>query len=234
LGEVRTKRASQRTRTVSEDWLAWIPNEMGQLFDATRKDLETYNFILSMTIDEALHLCKVGHFDSAKDRVVVFGGLFDRLAVRVTHVVRTIRQHGAHFGTLPNVEPLSPLNFRGATAQKVSRTSGLLAKVVFRQRSRFFHKLYSLEEIAGALQQEMLAVISDASEEASQFQDQTWQLLEVLGYDLTTCMGEATIILKSFFCALPGEELEIFREKLVKVDPSLSSFGPGRIQSYES
>jgi hypothetical protein len=234
LGELRAKRAGQRARTVSEDWVAWIPNEMGELFDATRDELETSNLILSITIDEALYLCKGGHFDSAKDRVVVFAGLFDRLAVRVTHVIGTIKQHGTHFGTLPNVDPLSPFNFRGQHAQKVSRTNNLLAKVVFRQTSRFFHKLYSLDEIVGELQKEMRAVISNVSDVASEFQDQTWQLLEVLGYDLATCMGETTIILKSFFCALPHEELETFREKLVQHDPSLFGFDPGPSRTFES
>ena len=234
MGETRSKRAVHRTRTVSEDWLAWIPNEMGQLFDATRKDLETSNFILSMTIDEALDLCKGREFESAKDRVIVFVGLFERLVARVAHVIRTIKQHGSHFGTLPNVEPLAASNFRGATAQKVSRTNSLLAKVVFGQRSRFFHKLYSIDEIVGKLHEEMEALVAEVPEESPELQIQTWELLEVLSYDLTTCMGEATIILKSFFCALPPEELAAFREKLAMESPSFFDDKPGRDESFES
>lgn len=234
MGETRAKRAGQRTRSVTEDWLAWIPHDMGQLFDATRKELETSNFIVSVTIDEALQLSKDGRPDTANDRVVVFAGLFDRLAVRVLHVIRTIREHAAHFGTLPNVEPLSSANFRGATAQKVSRTNSVLAKVVFGQRSRFFHKLYSIDEIVGGLQKEMHAVVADVSSEDLNFQGQTWQLLEVLGYDICSCMGETTILLKSFFCALPAEELGAFREKLVGRDPSLFESDRGAIQGFES
>jgi hypothetical protein len=220
LGESR-KRAVQRTRTVGEDWLAWIPNEMGQLFEAARKELETSNYILSMTIDDALQLCKEGRRDTACDRILVFTGLFDRLAARVGHVIRTIREHGEHFGTLPNVEPLSAANFRGATAQKVSRTDSLLGKVVFGQRSRFFHKLYAIDEIVGESQKEMRALVAGAEQEDASLLDQTWQLLEVLGYDMATCMEETTILLKSFFCALPPEELGAFRERLAGSDPSL-------------
>src|ERR1700674_4119508 len=87
LGETRAKRAIQRTRTVLEDWVAWIPNEMDQLFDATRGELESSNSILNITLDEALSLCKSGKFDSARDRTSIFAGLFDRLAVRVSCVV---------------------------------------------------------------------------------------------------------------------------------------------------
>ena len=231
---MRAKRAGQRSRSVREDWFAWIPNEMDQLFDATRTELETSDFILSISLDEALALCKGGQFDSAKERASVIVGLFDRLAVRICHVIGTIKDHGAHFGTLPNVKPLSPSNFRGVSAQRVSLMNSLLAKVVFRERTRFFHKIYSLGEIIEDSQREAHAIVSGISEGASEFSDRAWQQLEVLGYDLNTCMGEATVILKSFFCALPPEELETFREKLVKLIPACPVASTGQIPSFGS
>jgi hypothetical protein len=234
LGETRAKRAGQRSRTVREDWFAWIPNEMDQLFDATRHELESSNFILSISLDEALSLCNGGQFDSAKERAIVIVGLFDRLAVRIGHVIGTIKDHGSHFGTLPNVTPLSPSNFRGTTAQRVSLMNNLLAKVVFRERTRFFHKLASLGEIIEDLQKEARAIVEDMSEGASQFPDRAWQLLEVLGYDLNTCMGETTVVLKSFFCVLPPEELETFRAKLVNLVPSQLPVDPGQVRSFDS
>ncbi len=228
----RAKRAGQRSRTVREDWSAWIPNEMDQLFDATRHELESSNFILSISLDEALSLCKGGQFDSAKERVTVIAGLFDRLAIRVGHVIRTIKDHGVHFGTLPNVKPLSPSNFRGTAAQRVAIMNNLLARVVFRERTRFFHKLQSLGEIIEDLQKEARAILAGIADGASQFPDRAFQLLEVLGYDLNTCMGETTIILKSFFCALPPEELETFRQKLVNLVPSHPPADPGHLPSF--
>jgi len=207
---------------------------MDQLFDATRHELESSNFILSITLDDALSLCKGGQFDSARERAIVIVGLFDRLAVRVGHVIRAIKDHGSHFGTLPNVKPLSTSNFRGATAQRVSFMNNLLAKVVFQERSRFFHKLYSLGEIVENLQKEAREIITEIYEGASEFPDRSWQLLEVLGYDLNTCMGETTVILKSFFCALPPEELETFRQKLVDLVPSHLPIDPGQIQSFNN
>jgi len=234
LGVTRAKRAGQRSRTVHEDWFAWIPNEMDQLFDATRNDLESSDFILSVTLDEALALCKGGQFDSAKERANVIAGLYDRLAIRIGHVIRVIRDHGSHFGTLPNVKPLSPSNFRGATAQRVSMMNNLLAKVLFRERTRFFHKLSSLGEIIEDSQKEVRAIVNGISEGASKFPDRAWQQLEVLGYDLNTCMGETTVILKSFFCALPPEELETFREKLVNMTQARPPADPGHRPSVGS
>jgi hypothetical protein len=206
---------------------------MDQLFDATRRELESSNDILNISLDEALSLCKEGQFDSAKERATVIAGLFDRLAVRVCHVVRTIKDHGVHFGTLPNVQPLSPSNFRGATAQRISFMNSLLSKVLFRERTRFFHKLQSIGEIVEDLQKEARTILVGISEGASRFPDRTWRLLEVLGYDLNTCMGETTILLKSFFCALPPEELDAFRGKLVNLALSFSDADPGQTQSLD-
>jgi len=231
---MRAKRAGQRSRTVHEDWFAWIPDEMDQLFDATRNEMETSNFILSISLDDALSLCKGGQFDSAKQRGIIIRGLFDRLAARVLHVIRTIRDHGSHFGTLPNVKPLSPSNFRGATAQRVSFMNNLLAKVLFGERTRFFHKLDSLGEITEDLQKEAHAILGGISEGMSEFPERAWRLLEVLGYDLNTCMGETTVILKSFFCALPPEELEAFRTKLVSPAPSYPQNDPGECEPLDS
>ncbi len=207
---------------------------MDQLFDATRGELESSNSILNITLDEALSLCKGGRFDSAKERATVFAGLFDRLAVRVSHVIRVIREHGVHFGTVPNVRPLSSSNFRGDMAQRVAFMDSVLAKVVFRQRTRFFHKLYALAEIVEELQKQVHVIVSDISEGVSRFPHQAWEKLEVLDYDLNTCMGEATVVLKSFFCALPAEELPAFREKLLGPAPAFFTAELGKTQSFRN
>src|ERR1019366_10764781 len=111
MGVQGAKRAGQRSRTVYEDWLAWLPQEMDQLFDSTRNELESSNLILSIALDEALALCEQEHYVYAKERAVVFVELFDRLAGRLGVVVRAIKTHGSHFGVLPSVTSLSASNF---------------------------------------------------------------------------------------------------------------------------
>jgi hypothetical protein len=228
MGDIRAKRACQRSRTVREDWIAWLPAEMDQLFGATRNELECSNGILSVALGEALALCEREQFTIAKERVSAFAGLFDRLAIRLRLVIRTIEEHGSHFGTLPNVAALDAENFRGATAQKISCMDSLLAKVVFRGRTRFFHKLHALKEIIEELQKETRAIVENVCEGAPAFPDRAWRELEVLGYDLNTCMSETTVVLKSFFCALPAEELETFRQKLVMQVPAILAVSPRR------
>jgi hypothetical protein len=221
MGELRAKRASQRTRTVREDWFAWLPDEMDELFGATRTELESTNGILSVVLDEGLALCDREQYTVARERVTAFADLFDRQAVRLRLVIRTIEEHGSHFGTLPNVTPLTSENFRGTTAQRISFMDNLLAKVVFRGRTRFFHKLHALKEIIEELQKETHIIVGDVAGGVPVFPNRAWRELEVLGYDLNTCMGETTVLLKSFFCALPAEELEAFRLKLVMQVPAI-------------
>jgi hypothetical protein len=192
---------------------------MGELFDGTRSELECSNAILSVTLHEGLALCEQGHYDLAADQAAVFGDLFDRVAERLRVVIRAVADYGSHFPTLPNVMPLSAANFRGSTSQRTSMMSGLLAKVVFRTRTRFFHKLQSLLDIVEDLQQQAHEIIDAAFEPGGSSRGRAWRQLEVLGYDLNTCTSETTVILKSFFCSLPGEELESFRQRLLADTP---------------
>ena len=211
-----------------EDWSAWLPAEMDQLFGATRTELENSNVILSVALDEAIALSEREQFALSKERAVAFTELFDRLAMRLLLVIRTIEQHGSHFGTLPNVTALAAANFRGATAQRISFKDSFLARILFGGRSRFFHKLQALGEIIEELQDETRSIVQDVSDGAPVFPERVWRELEVLGYDLNTCMGETTVVLKSFFCALPVEELEAFRLKLIMQVPDLLNVSPRR------
>jgi hypothetical protein len=199
---------------------------MDQLFGDTRTELENSNVILSVALDEAIALNEREQFTLARERALAFTELFDRLAIRLRLVIRTIEDHGVHFGTLPNVTALDSTNFRGTTAQKISFKDSFLARILFGARSRFFHKLQALGEIIEELQTEARVIVQDASNGAPVFPDRVWRELEVLGYDLNTCMGEATVLLKSFFCALPVEELEAFRLKLVMQVPDLLKCKP--------
>jgi len=226
VGPLGSKRASQRFRTVREDWSAWLPAEMDQLFGATRSELENSNVILSVALDEAIALSEQEQFAIAKERAVAFTELFDRLAIRLWLVIRTIEVHGSHFGTLPNVTALNVSNFRGVTTQRISSKNNFLAKILFGGRSRFFHKLQALREIIEELQDETHAIVRDVSDGVPQFPERVWRELEVLGYDLNTCLGETTVVLKSFFCALPVEELAAFRLTLETQVPDLLKCKP--------
>ena len=214
MGNSRAKLWLQRARTVREDWLAWLPVEQDRLFEATIAQLEASYSMLSVTLNEAFSLREKGTLVHAREQAGVCADLVDRLAGYLLGTLHALEDHGRHFGTLPNVAALKPDFFRGQTAQHIARRSSLLHRVLFSSRSRFFFKLRALLEMVEHLRQQFRNAAEELAEGASIHPGADWLQLDLLHYDLNTCLRETIVVLKSFLCALPGEEVQPFRQKL--------------------
>ena len=222
MDDVIANRGLRHTASVQEDWVAWLPEEKDRLFDATLNELEISYGILSVTLDDAFNLCGLGKLAPAREQARMFAELFDRLAGRLRGILRSLYEHSREFGTFPNTAPLRPRFFRSERAQQVARSNNLLALVRFRKRTRFFRKLGALEEIVAGLQREARETARDIAEGVAVSWQKHWTRLEVLDYDLNTSLRETTIVLKSFFCVLPIEELPAFRHRVVSLSPKPS------------
>ncbi len=222
LEDALANRGLRRTASVQEDWLAWLPEEKEGLFDAALGELEVSYSILSVTLNDAFNLCREGKLAPAREQARMFGELFDRLAGRLRGILRSLYEHSRQFGTFPNTAPLRPRFFRSERAQQVARANNLLSVVRFRARTRFFRKLGALEEIVAGLQREARETARDIAEGIAVSWRKQWIRLEVLDYDLNTSLRETTIVLKSFFCVLPSEELPAFRQRVVSLTPKPS------------
>ncbi len=214
-----------RTRTVKEDWLASLPSEPGRLYGAALDDLEDSYVIQSVTLNQAFVLCAEKRYETARQCALTFAQIFDRLAERLQGALLAMDEHGRHFGTLPNVHPLDPANFRGPAIQQVARLDNLLGRNLFKARSRFFHKLSALGDALTEVRRQSCQFAGELAGGDVSSLAAICRSLEILDYDLNTCLQETVVVLKSFFCALPGKELEFFREKLLKRMPSLSTLG---------
>lgn len=214
-----------RTRTVKEDWLARLPGDPGRLYGAAFDALEDSYFIQSVTLNQTFVLCAEKRYETARQCALTFAQMFDRLAERLQGALLAMEEHGRHFGTLPNVHPLDPANFRGPAIQQVARLDNLLGRSLFKARSRFFHKLSALEDALTEVRRQSCQLAGELAGSDERSLEDSCRLLEVLDYDLNTCLQETVVVLKSFFCALPGKELALFREKLLKRLPSLSALG---------
>ena len=210
----RFQNASQRSRTVRKDWFAQLPEEMQELFNATRSELERCDVMLSVMLDEALALCAQSAFDKAEEHAELFAGLFDLLVRRLLFVIDALEEHIQHSNIAPNVISVDPASFRSSIAQRLALINSLLVRVVFRARPRFTHKLNVLRDIIEELQLETRERTVNIGSGATDSSVKRWHQLEVLAYDLSICLGETTIVLKSCFCALPESEFETFRLRL--------------------
>ena len=214
MGSWLAKFWPERARSVREDWLAWLPAEKNRLFDGTVNQLEVSYWMLSVTLNEALTLRGQDQLAHAQVQAGVSADLFDRLAAGLLAALGALEDHGRHFGTLPNVAALHPEFFRGETAQYIARKSSLLQRVLFASRSKFFHKLRALADIVEELQQQFRDVAEEIADWVAARPGASWETLDVLHYDLNTCLREVTVMLKSFLCALPNEEVPHFQKKL--------------------
>ena len=72
--------------------------------------------------------------------------------------------------------------------------------------------------------QKLTAEYNDAAQDIAAASSVTpgdsWEKLECLQYDFTTCLREAEVLVKSFLRALPGEQLAAFATELDAVPAS--------------
>ncbi len=211
---LRAIRSLSTARSVRKDWQALLPAEKDRLFYAVVGELESSYTMLSITLNEAFCLRDQGTLIHAREHVGVSAELFRRLAMSLLTVLRALKEHGRHFGTLPSVAPLNPRFFRGETALSIARKNSLMSKVLFPIRAKFFHKLHDLAETIEELDGEFRDASDEIAEGSSVHPLAHWQALDILHYDLNTCLRETTVLLKSFLCALPNEEVQPFGQKL--------------------
>lgn len=217
-----------QTVSVRDDWFAWLPNEKDGLFQSAISELECAYGMLSVTLDDAFALRSRAALGPARQEAGFCSELFGRLSRRMTAILRVLYDHSRHFGTLPNVAPLDPANFRGPEAQRSARLNVMLSLVLFSHRSRFFHKVHALIETVDELAELFREASSELAEGSSVNPRFHWEALDSLHYDLNTCLRETFVVLKSFLCVLPEEEIKPFGQRLKALAPVSRESRPRR------
>jgi len=202
---------------VHEDWLAWLPEAKDHLYAFTNQELDVSYATLSVTLDDAFTLCQHGLFHPARDQAANFEDLFDRLACGLRGVLRALYEHGRQFGTLPNFAPLRSDYFRSERARQIARSNNSFSFLILRSRKRFFRKLGAVEQIVADLHKQCRHLTQEIAQTTALHVHKEWRRLEILHYDLNTCLCETKVMLKSFFCVLPCDEVTEFRKQLLMV-----------------
>ncbi len=223
MGQASRKVRPTGVGTVKRDWIASLPEGSDRLYGAALDELEASYTIQSVTLNEAFVSWAAGREINAREYATIFACLLDRLAVNLQGVLSAMEEHGRHNGTLPIVEPLAAENFRGVIPQRIARADHLLASILFHGRTRFFHKLHALTEALDGIQKESGVAAVALAELGVATLERECRALEVLDYDLNTCLRETVIVLKSFFCVLTSDEVGPFREKLILRMPALKA-----------
>jgi hypothetical protein len=199
----------RRYDSVQQDWRAFLPEAKSGFFYALASELENAYLMLSVTLDEAIELRRGGQIVKALQAAEVTPELCDLLVLRLSSVLRSMRQQVRHFGVVPNLAPLEASNFRTERAQRTARFSSLMSHVLLSERSQFVQKVSALENIVEELGDAFVEAVRHTAPRDSADPAASWLALDACHFDLNTCLREALVLVKSFLIVLPEEQLDM-------------------------
>jgi hypothetical protein len=163
--------------------------------------------MMSVALDDSLSLRSRGELVCARQQVAVATSLLEALAASLTSFCRTLQYRGKSIAGLPAVKPLNPNFFRGNTAQSAASWNEIIHHLLFRRRSRFFHKVRILSDMLHELDHEFRESAGDIAKGMDTQPVASWLKLDDLHYDFNTCLRETEVMLKSFLRVLPSEQV---------------------------
>ena len=198
--------------SVQQDWRAWLPEEKAVVFHKHELHLESLYNMFSVSLDEAIGLSHGGFRTKSLKALRMASELCKLLTCPLAGMLRALREHAKHYGTIPNAAPLDPANYQRHRGQRSARMSALLNRVLLSHRLQFLHKVHTLEEMVEDLGKDFLMAASDLTDGVSVQPEQLWDEMNADHYDLNTCLRELIVLLKSFLIVLPVDQLGAFQK----------------------
>jgi hypothetical protein len=171
--------------------------------------------MLSVALDESLSMRARGELICSRQQISITSDLLRRLASSLTSCCFVVEHRARQIARLPAVEPLRMGYFRGSTAQAAASWNGIIHHVLFGDRSRFVHKLRILSDTVKRLEHEFSEAAGEICAGTSVKSSANMGTLDCLHYDFSTCLRETEVVLKSFLCALPDDQLSAFSADLL-------------------
>ncbi len=198
--------------SVREDWSACLPAEKQSVFDLAVRQWEEAYAVFSVALDEAFSLRSDARIARARQCVELAAGTISSLTEPLSAACRSLAKAGRHIPSPPAVVPLNPEYYRGDSARERAQWNQLMHHVLFGARSRFLHKLHTLELMVLNLGDNFRSVAEGLSSNSRP--DHSWELLDEIHYDLNTSLRETVVVFKSFLVAFPEAALSAFQKEL--------------------
>jgi hypothetical protein len=199
---------SRRYDSVQQDWRSLLPEAKFAFFEVHVRELENAYLMWSVSLNEAIDLSRHGQSAKASQAMEVSPDLCSLLVLRLDSILHSMRQHGRHFGVVPNLAPLEPGNFRTDRAQRSARLNNLVNRVLLSERSQFVHKLSTLEQIVEDIGDCFIQSAKRAEPGDARNRSSFWDALDACHFDLNTCLRETVVLFKSFLVVLPEEQMD--------------------------
>jgi len=211
---VSTHPAQVRGNSVTQDWRKPLSGEKSRTYVNSLRSLETAYAMFSVNLDEAFGMRRCGRVVKAYQVLGVSPALCHRLAAPLHSLLCAMLDHAKHFGTTPNLAPLDRENFQSTKSQRAARLSDLFSKILLTRKSQFLHKITALADLVDELDSSFESTIEELCGQQSLRPERNWELLDMIHYDLNTCLREAVVLFKSFLHALPDAQLSEFEMNL--------------------
>lgn len=198
--------------SVREDWSARLPAEKQCVFDVAVRQWEDAYAVFSVALDEAFSFRSGGRIARARQCVELAAGTIGCLAEPLSAACRALAKAGRHIPSPPAVVPLDPEYYRGDSARERAQWNQLMHHVLFGARSRFLHKLHTLELMVLNLADSFRNVAGELSSNSRP--EHSWELLDEIHYDVNTSLRETIVVFKSLLVAFPEAALASFQKEL--------------------
>ncbi|HMD31688.1 MAG TPA: hypothetical protein VKG84_07245 [Candidatus Acidoferrales bacterium] len=178
------------------------------------RELETGYDLLSVALSEGLQMRAAGNLWAARSAANLCADVAERHGDLLCGALLTMERRSRHFGVLPEVHPLDPETFRTEEARSSCFWNALLHRVLFSARSRWFHKVTTLQEVLGNVQLTFHRTAREIADGVSVSPFADWDTLECVHDDWNTCLKETTVLLKCLLTTLSPGEVEDLRREL--------------------
>jgi hypothetical protein len=206
-----------------EGWMLPLPDESRGHFEAAAHELETALGMVSVALDEAVELRMAGQLGGAREQARCTAQLLERLKFRILRTLEALGEFGSaprlSADAIPEVNAIHAAFFRHPEAHRIAVWQGCLFWVLYGARLRFQHKVRALDELVRQLCATFRSTAEDLADGTCVSPLESWELLEVLHFDLNTCVQEVIVLLKSLFRALPETAALTLREKILPDPP---------------
>jgi hypothetical protein len=220
-------------RSILSAWFARLPEEKAAVYDACAAELESGFSLLSIALDEGLRLRELGHLRGAREAAALCRELAERHARLLERVLRVLNQESRQLAVLPAALPIEVESFRTSAARSSCFWAGLFHRVLFSSRTRWFHKLHSLQEILGDISTAFLRTVEEISSGISVAPCARWERLEELHDDWNTCLRETVVLFKCLLDTAAPQELEGLRRELEALRKTVERESSERLAAQE-
>lgn len=201
-------------RSILSAWFGRLPEEKAAVYNACAVELESGFNLLGITLNEGLRLKDLGYLRKAREMAALCQELAERHGRLLESVLRVVERESRHVVRLPDALPFEADSFRSPAARSSCFWNGLLHRVLFSSRTRWFHKLHSLQEILGEIAQTFRQTAEEVACGFSVTPLEGWETLETLHDDWNTCLRETVVLFKCLLDTAAPQELEGLRNEL--------------------